>query len=151
MDPEFYLGTRVVQKTLDQAKSRVLGDENLLGVIRGILYRTVTSRKREKVVRRGGLLILTNKRLVFYIPELLGGFDQITVPYDQINTVSSHTGWVGDQLTIHASSQSVDVHSIPKGDAGHMVQLIRDKVAESKASVSVAAPPQIDIVAQLKN
>jgi len=31
-----------------------------------------------------------------------------------------------------------------------MVQLIRDKVAESKASVSVAAPPQIDIVAQIE-
>lgn len=154
MNQNYYLGTKVGQESLDRAKSDVLtSDENLLGVIRGVLYRTVISKRRKRNKQRAsarGLLLLTNQRVIFYIPLVLGRFNQIVVPYAQIDTVSSRHGMIGDQLTIHASTQNVDVRSIPKGDGEHMVQLIRDRIAKSKSSVSTAAPPQIDIIDQIE-
>ena len=152
MTQEAYIGKGVDQHSLDEGKSRVFAsDERLFCVVRGIAYRVEKRRAREHQSREHGLLLLTNKRAMFYAPQLFGRYDHLVFPYDQISSVNCHKGMIGDELQIQVASDNVTIHAIPKGDGDIAAQNIRDMVATMKAQPSLTvAPAQTDIADQIE-
>ena len=152
MSGEAYLGKKVKQDTLDEAKSRVFSsDEKLFCVIKGTAYREQKLHGRLRKMREGGLLLITSKRVMFYAKKIFGRFSQLVFPYDQISSVRCHKGMIGDELHLQVASGDVVIHAIPKGDGDIAAQNIRDLVATMKAQPALAvAAPQIDIADQIE-
>lgn len=155
MSVEAYIGKGIDQRTLDEGKSRVFAsDENLFCVIKGVAVRTEKRgyKAREYAVRRSGLLFITNKRALFYCPQLFGRYDQLVFPYDQISSVNCHKGMIGDELDLQVANDSIRIHNIPKGDGDIAAKNIRDLIATMKAqpTIAVAVPQQTDIADQIE-
>jgi len=153
MAEEAYVGKRVKQDTLDEAKSRLFSsDEKLFCVIRGIAYRNFESRRGRKMRRRAsGLLLITSKRVMFYVEKIFGRYDQLVFPYDQISSVYCHKGMIGDELELQVASDKVTIHAVPKGDGDIAAQNIRDMVGTMKSQLSSpVAVPQTDIIDQIE-
>lgn len=152
MSGEAYLGKKVKQDTIDEAKSRLFSsDEKLFCVIRGTAYREQKLHGRLRKMREGGLLLITSKRVMFYAKKIFGRFSQLVFPYDQISSVRCHKGMIGDELHLQVASGDVVIHAIPKGDGDIAAQNIRDLVATMKAQPALAvAAPQIDIADQIE-
>lgn len=152
MSEEAYIGKGVDQRTLDEAKRRCFAsDEMLFCVIKGVAYKIKKIRAREHQERKSGLLLITNKRAMFYAPLIFGRYDHLVFPYDQISSVDCHKGLIGDELHLQVASDSVAIHAIPKGDGDIAAQNIRDLIATMKAQPSIAvAVPQTDIADQIE-
>jgi len=152
MSGEAYIVKGVDQRTLDEAKQRCFAaDEKLFCVIKGVSYKIEKRRAREYQSRKSGLLLITNKRAMFYSPQIFGRYDQLVFPYDQISSVNCHKGMIGDELQLQVASDNVAIHAIPKGDGDIAAQNIRDLIATMKAQPSIAvAVPQTDIADQIE-
>lgn len=160
MGEAFYLGRKVNEKTLVEAKSRVIDpDEELFCVIKGRLTRGVRKRG-EKGEYAKGLLFLTDKRVIFYVKQLLfGRYEELVFPYEQINSVYSKKGIMGDRVDIAAISDAVTIEYIPKGDGKIVVGKIREMMDTAKkpqiivqsTAPTVDIPDQIEKLANLKD
>jgi len=152
MSEEAYVGKGVNQNRLDEAKQRLFGSgEKLFCVVKGVAYKIEKRRAREHRSRKTGLLLITNKRAMFYAPQIFGRYDQLIFPYDQISSVNCHKGIIGDELQLQVASDNVTIHAIPKGDGDIAAQNIRDLIATMKAQPSIAVTaPQTDIVDQIE-
>jgi len=150
MSGEAYIGKAVGQGTLNAAKSSLLeSDEELACVIRGLLSGS------ELGSRKSGLLLITNKRVLFYQPKVFGGSEYTVFPYDQISAVNSRRSFVMDKLEMTVGSDCILMESVRKGDGSIAVQAIRemaDRAAALKAQSSAVAgaPPQVDIADQIE-
>jgi hypothetical protein len=99
-----------------------------------------------------GLLLITSKRVVFYVPKIFGRYEQFVLPYDQISSVACHKGLFGDRLDLTVASGFVEIDGIPKGDGDIAAKNIRDLIGTMKAQPTVVATvaPQTDIAAQIE-
>lgn len=145
---EAYIGKRVRENLLNEAKSRLFDpDENLACVIRGLLG----SPESGLLSKQSGLLLITSKRVMFYVPKIFGGAEQLVFPYDQISNVNLYKSFVIDKLEFTVGSNKMLLDSVAKGDADVAGQIIVDMVATLKAQSSVVAPvPQLDIADQIE-
>lgn len=153
MGEAFYLGRKVNEKKLVEAKSRVIdADEEIFCVIKGRLTRGVRKRG-ERGEYAKGLLFLTNKRIIFYVKQLLfGRYEEIVFPYGQINSVYSKKGVIGDRVDIAAISDAVTIDYIPKGDGKIVVGKIREMMEMMKKPQVVVqnTAPTVDIADQIE-
>lgn len=151
MAEEAYVGKHVNQATLDEAKSRLFSsDEKLFCAIRGVVTKKRGGpRARPEVM--SGFLLITSKRVVFYVPKIFGRYEQLVFPYDQISSVSCHKGLIGDRLDLTVASDYIMIDRIPKGDGDIAAQNIRDLVGTMKAQPSFAVvASQTDVAAQIE-
>jgi hypothetical protein len=147
---EFFLGKRVSQKELDDANSRLFSpDEQLLCAIKGKSTRRLNSGQVGKPI--SGLILVTNKRLLLYRSLFLGRYEHMAFPYDEITTVASRKGYLGDAIDVATASELITIGSISKGDAEPTANIIRDMLTSFKARASSApVSPQVDIVDQIE-
>lgn len=118
----------------------------------------------EKVVRlttgtygKGqGLLVLTNRRLLFMFEGLLSKSSE-DFPLDKISSVSAKSGVIMGTITIFASGNRAEIGLVQKHDCKDIVDYVRahisaEKVAPPRAAAPAAhAPsPQVDVMAQLR-
>jgi len=158
MSENYYLGRKVKEKTFVEAKSRIIQpDEELIGVIKGRMTRG--ARKRgEKGDYIKGLLVMTDKRAIFYVKQTFGRYDEVVFPYEQINSVYSHKGIIGDRVDIAAMTDSVTIDYVPKGDGQVAVEKINEMMSKAKSpqvvvqssEPSASIPEQIEKLADLK-
>jgi len=158
---KLYLGTKVKEKKLVQAKSRVIDpDEEILCVIRGRikarggvqLGNTGKAKASSLDIPPAGLLFITKKRVVFYYKVGFGRWQQVIFLYKHINSVSHRKGMMGDGIEIHAMSDNVTLGSIPEGDGIIAVEYIRDlmKQMKTKKVEVVSSEPSVDIMGQIE-
>jgi len=158
---KLYLGEKVKEKKLVEAKSRVINtDEDILCVIRarikargGIKLGPYGKPKKKSLeVPPAGLLFITNKRVIFYYKVGLGRWDQVFFPYKQINSVSHHKGFFGDGINIHAMSDNITLGYIPEGDGIIALEYINDLMKQMKIKKVevVSSEPKVDIMDQIE-
>jgi len=161
---KLYLGKKVKEKKLVEAKSRVINpDEDILCVIRGRPKvrggikldgwgQPMNRRKSSVAIPPVGLLIITNKRVIFYYKSGFGRWDQVFFPYKQLNSISHHKGMVGDEIKIYSMSDSIEIGYIPKGDAIIAVEYVKNLMEEMKPQKVevVASEMSVDIMDQIE-
>ncbi len=158
---KLYLGEKVKEKKLVEAKSRVINpDEEILCVIRariksrgGVQLGGYGKPKKSSIdVPPAGLLFVTDKRVVFYYKIGLGRWQQIIFPYKHITSASHRKGMMGDGIDIHAMSDNITLGYIPLGDgiiAVEYINKIMKQMKTQKVEV-VSSEPNVDIMDQIE-
>jgi hypothetical protein len=107
---------------------------------------------------RGGLLVYTDRRLIFLLHGLMSQRNE-DFPLDTINSVSVKAGLVLATITVYSGGAKHEISNVQKDDAKAIVSEVRDRLA-TRTRVSATGPqpsesqppPQVqsDVLAQLK-
>lgn len=101
-----------------------------------------------------GLLVSTNRRLIFIDKGLLYGLKVEDFPLDKITSIQYETGLMFGEIKIHTSANIAKIEQVDKKIARNFAEFIRDKLSQPKESVSIASQPdilgQIEKLAKLK-
>lgn len=82
-----------------------------------------------------GILVATNKRLVFVDKGLIFGLKVEDFPYDKITTIQYETGLLFGKLTIFSSSNKAVIEQVTKSKVRVFGDWVRARVSESKENV----------------
>lgn len=83
-----------------------------------------------------GLLIATNKRLVFVDKGLLGGLKVEDFPYDKISSIQYETGMVFGKIKIFASGNKANIEQIDKQQAKTFAEYVRARISSPSEHAS---------------
>jgi hypothetical protein len=102
--------------------SRIIAEnEKLDNIIQGIYNNGI------------GILISTNRRLVFIDKGLLYGLKVEDFPLDKISSIQYETGLLMGKLKIHTSGNIAVIDNVEKGSVRKFAEFVRDKI-ENKTS-----------------
>lgn len=82
-----------------------------------------------------GLLVATNKRVIFLNKGLFGGLQVEDFSFDKISSIQYNVGFITGDLTIFASGNKATIKNIEKGSVRDFADYLRanlDKKIESK-------------------
>lgn len=121
-------------------------DEKIEGGIQG-LYNS-----------RQGMLISTDRRLIFVEKSMLGRLTVEDFPYDKITSIQYETGWALGSVKIYASGNRADITHIAKDQVQPFAESVRARISGGGTAQAgtVAASvgdllPQLERLATLKN
>ena len=98
-----------------------------------------------------GILVATNKRLVFVDKGLIYGLKVEDFPYDKISSIQYKTGMLLGELTIYASGNRADIKNVEKKLVRNFAEFVRAKTTENKEKNTVKSEePVPDIADQIK-
>ena len=100
-----------------------------------------------------GLLVCTDRRLIFINKGMLSGIKVSDFPFSSISSIEYKTGILTGKIKIHASGNDSVIDNADKQHTRDFSEFTRMKIDESKASKIVhveSAPQQIDAASQLE-
>lgn len=115
--------------------------------------------KIEKIVqglyeKKNGILVATNKRLVFVDKGLIYGRRVEDFPYDKISSIQYKTGLVFGELTIFASGNKADIQNVEKKQVRNFSDYVRARITEIKEHASYPLEEKqnssVDLADQIK-
>ena len=129
MEDKYYIGKRVKQKTLKEAEQRLIHakNEKIICAVRGAIEHEFMGRSTV----RNGLLIITTKRVIFYMPKLFGRYESEEYPLTKITSVQCTRGLLDDRLEIAVASDRKVIKWIPKGDGVRAAHIISNMIMGS--------------------
>jgi len=95
-----------------------------------------------------GILVSTNRRLVFVDKGLLYGLKVEDFPLDKITSIQYETGMVFGKVKIHTSGNTANIENVDKNSARKFAEFIRNKLSEPKPTV-ITSKPEPDVLEQL--
>ncbi|HEC32790.1 MAG TPA: hypothetical protein ENI63_00840 [Candidatus Kaiserbacteria bacterium] len=132
--------------TLDEIKKQIknLGiGSKLLGIkeIKALPDILWEDEKLEKIVQGfyengNGILIATNKRLVFVDKGMIYGIKVEDFPYDKISSIQYQTGILGGKITIFASGNKAEIKRVAKAQAKNFGDYVRARISKTQDHLS---------------
>lgn len=83
-----------------------------------------------------GILVSTNRRLVFIDKGLLYGLKVEDFPLDKISSIQYETGLLLGKVKIHTSGNIADIENVEKASARTFAEFVRDKLSQPKEVVN---------------
>lgn len=100
---------------------------------------------------KNGILVATNKRLVFVDKGLIYGLKVEDFPYDKITSIQYQTGMIFGELTIYASGNKADIKNVEKKRVRNFAEYVRSRITEKKdRTASKYDEPGMDVAEQIK-
>ena len=89
-----------------------------------------------------GILVATDRRVVFVDKGMFGSLKIEDFPYDKISSIESQTGILMGEITIYVSGNKEQIKNVSKGELTTFADFLRNKtfVANSKNRSSFSAP-----------
>lgn len=141
-----------IDKLVGLATSHLEPGETILGAVQGSYETTLLGSKSA----RAGVLIATDRRVVFYAKKLTG-FEMESFPYRNISSFEQGKNLMGHTITFFASGNRVDMKWILEGpDLSVLTRHVKAAMTAASAPATAAsAPPSAisapdAILAQLK-
>lgn len=114
--------------------------------------------KVEKIVqglyeKKQGILVATNKRLVFVDKGLIYGLRVEDFPYDKVSSIQYKTGLLFGELTIFSSGNKADIQQIEKKQVRDFCDYVRARITDVKEHASSPSEGQktsLDLADQIK-
>lgn len=101
-----------------------------------------------------GILVATNKRLVFVDKGLIFGLKVEDFPYEKITSIQYKTGLVLGKITIFASGNKADIENVDKKQTRNFAEYVRAKITKTTdhatKSMSSSNTSSLDIADQIK-
>ena len=88
-----------------------------------------------------GILVATNKRLIFVDKGLVYGLKVEDFPYDKITSIQYKTGLLMGEITIFASGNKADISNIEKKQTRTFAEYTRARITASKEHASMPQLP----------
>lgn len=129
-----------IEKLRAQAQEHFQPGETALATVKGT-YETKLAGFADSA--RTGIMIATDRRVVFYAKKL-GGYDLESFPYEKISSVEVSKGWTGHVVKLCASNNISALKYINEGDPAKFAQEIQDRIG------SAASPRESDILSQIR-
>lgn len=102
-----------------------------------------------------GILVSTNRRLIFIDKGLLYGLKVEDFPLDKITTIQYETGLLLGEIKIHTSGNIAKIDNVEKATARNFSEFVRNKLSEPKETISQNTQPnvldQLEKLAKLKD
>lgn len=105
-----------------------------------------------------GILVATNKRLIFINRGLIYGLKVEDFPYDKISSIQYETGMIFGKISIFSSGNRADIKQIQKAKARNFAEFVRahihsnsDKSSNDTRNDSTDTVSKLKELAQLKN
>lgn len=110
-----------MKNILDQAKERLLEDENIVSYMQCSLETFIY-----RSVMRSGVIVLTNTRLFFCGPDIAGNtlFEEFS--FDKISTIKVKESLFGTQISIQHGTEWVKIKHIQHRDPNGFVKKIEE-------------------------
>lgn len=96
-----------------------------------------------------GILVSTNRRLIFIDKGLIYGLKVEDFPLDKITSIQYETGLIFGKVKIHTSANISLIENVEKLSARQFAEFVRDKLSNHK-DTKIQDVPQIDIISQLE-
>jgi hypothetical protein len=96
-----------------------------------------------------GILVSTNRRLLFVDKGLVYGLKVEDFPLDKISSIQYETGLLLGKVKVHTSGNIATIDNVEKASARKFAEFVRDKLSQPKESQTQVAP-QTDILGQLE-
>ncbi len=97
-----------------------------------------------------GILVSTNRRLVFVDKGLLYGLKVEDFPLDKITTIQYETGLLLGEIKIHTSGNIAKIDNVEKATARAFAEFVRNKLSQPKETISPIINNQPDVYDQLE-
>lgn len=113
--------------------------------------------KVEKMVqgfyeKGNGILVATNKRLIFVDKGFVYGLRVEDFPYDKISSIQYETGMLMGKIIIFASGNKAEIKQVVKAQAKNFGDYVRARISKTQEHASVAKQgANDDITSQLEN
>jgi hypothetical protein len=96
-----------------------------------------------------GILVSTNRRLVFIDKGFLYGLKVEDFPLDKITSIQYETGMMLGKVKIHTSGNTAIIENVDKNIARKFAEFIRNKLSEPKPSSIPTIKSEPDVLEQL--
>lgn len=97
-----------------------------------------------------GILVSTNRRLVFVDKGLLYGLKVEDFPLDKITTIQYETGLLLGEIKIHTSGNIAKIDNVEKATARAFAEFVRNKLSQPKETTAPIINIQPDVYDQLE-
>lgn len=97
-----------------------------------------------------GILVSTNRRLVFVDKGLLYGLKVEDFPLDKITTIQYETGLLLGEIKIHTSGNIAKIDNVEKATARAFAEFVRNKLSQPKETTAPIINNQPDVYDQLE-
>lgn len=140
-----------LEKLTKKVKEHLESGEEIITGIKGAYETKIMGQESA----RRGMLLATNKRIIFYAKKLTG-FDLEVFPYSNVSSIEMSKGIMGHKITFFASGNKATVKWIQDKDVQKFVSEVKNRIGkkeEVKAvpEVAVDIPTQIKKLAELKD
>lgn len=122
-------------KLLEQVREHLEPGEHIDAHVGG----TYEAKMMGQKIVRNGVMIATDRRLVFYAKKL-GGFDLESFPFGNISSFEQGKGMMGHSFRFFASGNTVEMKWINDGDFATFARLVTERTGQA-APPPVAPPP----------
>ena len=93
-----------------------------------------------------GVLLATNKRVVFFAKKLTG-YDMESFPLENISSIEAGKGMMGHKFSFFASGNKVKMKWIKNGNVEKFLEYVRNNIGKNSSSKSA---PKTDIPTQIR-
>lgn len=97
-----------------------------------------------------GILVSTNRRLVFIDKGLLYGLKVEDFPLDKITSIQYETGLILGKVKIHTSSNIANIDNVEKNAARKFAEFVRNKLSEPKTVTTLQNNSEPNALEQLE-
>jgi len=97
-----------------------------------------------------GILVSTNRRLVFVDKGLLYGLKVEDFPLDKITTIQYETGLLLGEIKIHTSGNIAKIDNVEKVNARAFAEFVRNKLSQPRETTTPIIKNQPDVYDQLE-
>lgn len=125
-----FIGEDVKPENVKRISQRLVSGERLPCVIR----ETMEGRFLGSSGIKSGLLVVTNRRVIFHVPTLFGRFRSPVYPMDQITSVNYGRRVGGDRIELNVSGDQKIIKWIPRGEGKKAASIIRKMIAVPKGA-----------------
>lgn len=99
---------------------------------------------------RNGILVATDKRLIFYAKKMFG-FDMEVFPYSNISSIELNKELMGHKITLFATGNKIKVKWIHSNTVSMFVDFVRSNIGkQSEAITQITQVNQKSAVEQIK-
>jgi len=85
-----------------------------------------------------GILVATNKRLIFIDKGLMWGLKVEDFPYDKISSIQYETGLLLADITIFSSGNKADIKNVPNDQCRNFCEYVRARISSIKNPANIA-------------
>ncbi|MET3781759.1 hypothetical protein ABIC32_002411 [Brevundimonas sp. 1080] len=103
-------------------------------------HETITSAVSGALDNRVGMLVATDRRLIFLDKKMLGGLKVEDFPYQNITSISYELGMMFGTIRIFASGNRAEISMVPKALAQGFAEKVRNRISGGSGAGQTPAP-----------